>query len=127
MTFAETLNQAGCSCGVEDGYHWFTDAEGDETSKAGDYVVSQTHNGPRVWQESDGRHGFTGRPVDGKPYEVYGVEGFDKDGKRCVALYNLNGDLQWTDYNGEPKESDDDFDDDFEDDEWEDEDDFGDE
>ncbi|MDB4490232.1 hypothetical protein N9045_01810 [bacterium] len=54
MTFAETLNEEACSCGLEEGCTFFTDSNGDVPKKVGEYTLLNNNNGVRVESENGG-------------------------------------------------------------------------
>lgn len=47
--FADELNALDATAGVEEGYLWLTDGNGDEFKKAGRFTVLQTNNGPDLY------------------------------------------------------------------------------
>ena len=82
MTFAETLNQNECSCGVEDGVTFFLSEDGAKApTEVGDYRIETDVCGALV--EHYG--------------EQYLVVGFEKNtDKRVCAVYD-NKTRLWTD------------------------------
>lgn len=67
-TFAEELNDKKCSCGVEEGCLWFSDGNGDEVIKVGDYTIEQRNNGVVVDHYEDEKYIVCGYEGGGKPY-----------------------------------------------------------
>ena len=78
MTFAETLNDEACSCGLEEGQTWFADGNGNEPQQVGEFKILQNNNGTDV---RDHDKGFLVQA--------------EKDGEIVSAVFDRN-DLHWT-------------------------------
>jgi hypothetical protein len=82
MTFAETLNDEACSCGLEEGQTWFNDGNGNEPDKVGEYQLLKNNHGIRVEAEDGG----------------FLVFGLDESGNEHVAGFNTKLDYLWSDH-----------------------------
>jgi len=86
-TFAETLNQNDCSCGVEDGVYFFLSEGGAKSpTEVGDYRLAASSSCPPPWCWS-------------VTETQWGLVGFEKNtDKRVCAVYDAQTRL-WVDLN----------------------------
>ena len=48
-SFADELNNIDAAAGVEEGFLWFTNGEGDEFKEVGRFLLEQTNSGPDMF------------------------------------------------------------------------------